>query len=1367
MTPPIPSRCPTEEAFASFLAGDLPKDAQQRLEEHIDGCARCRELLAHLGRETAPVLVAFAPTLAERRQGEPRGLKRGREAELPAGVLIAGRFEIGELVATGGMGSIYRARDRHNAETVAIKVLAELAEGALERFEREALILAELRHAGIARYIAHGPLASVGQGRGHQAGGRAPGFFLAMEWIEGEDLAERLRRGAIGWQDSVVLVARVASALAVAHARGIVHRDLKPSNVFLRTGRVDDTVLLDFGVARLTSADTTLTTAGLLIGTPAYMAPEQAAAGNSVDARADVFALGCLLFECITGERLFRAQSLQALLAKIVMDDPPLLRTIVPSAPEALERVLAWMLAKAPDDRPRDAAEVERALARTGLPVTPSMLPSEVTRPALGRGEQRVYSVVVAIPGEGESAVSLGGRGRASLAAQGGRVESLADGSLLVTVGGLGAPTDQAGRAARTALTLRDLLTRDAPIALATGWGDAIAVYPMGDALDRAGELLEKPPPAAAEGTLRPIRVDDATRSLLDVQFDVGEDEWSGLLRAATHTTATRTLLGRPTPCVGREAELAILDALVVQSAEESVARAAVVTGAAGIGKSRLREEFLRRIGRSHRESPGPQVWIARGDPMRAGSTLGLIAEAVGATAGLYAGEPLEVSQEKLTARVARHVAPGEVDRVTEFLGELVGTRFSDQGRPQLRAARVNATLMGDSTRRAWLDFVRAECTAGPLLIVLEDLHWGDPVTVDLIDTTLAVLAELPLAVVAMGRPETLELFPELWSRRSPQLLRLGRLSRTAAERLAREVLGASVAADKVQRIIELSEGNAFYLEELLRAVAEGRGEALPPNVVAMAQARVGPLDADLRHLLRAASVFGRTFWWGGVKALVGEGAALDRMEELVRAELVTVRPTARIYGEYELAFRHALVREAAYAMLTEADRALGHRLAAEWLERAGERDAMTLAEHLERGGDGKGAASWYRRAAMDAALGHDYASALSRAARGIACGPSEVDRPLLALAQAEAHRHRGENALAHSRAREAMQGLELYDPAWYAAAREAGVSAGNLADLEGVRELATAVRPRSGEGAPSTEALVAAASLAAELVVIGPEHARACLEDVAAATGPNELTAWAHIHHARSACSYVEGGLIDYLDHVSKAMDTFGRIGDVRGYSRALVNLGVGHGMLGEWEEAEASSRRALGLADGAGLGFVSALARHNLGLPLIRLGRVEEGLIELRASLETFRAQEHRRLFLGTHEHMAVALAALGDLALAEAHAEIAVDLGRAGDLAPTRPLAVLSLIRLDRGDAQGALRAAEEALATREGGASPAFVRLAHAEALAALGERERAQESALVGKEWLMTRAASIVDARRRESFLTRVPEHSRLLRNAAR
>ncbi len=1373
MAPVSPrASCPPEAVFAAFASGDLPPEAQGRLEEHVDECAPCRELLALLARDAPPVPgpLGLAVTVfhGSARAAPWASPQPAQPMPLAAGDIVAGRFEIEARVNAGGMGAIYRARDRHTAETVAIKVLEHCRDGSLERFEREALILAELRHAGIVRYVAHGALLKASEtGAPRPSWREEGGFFLAMEWMEGEDLAHRLKRGPLGPSDAIVVAERVAAALAVAHDRGIVHRDLKPSNIFLRSGKLEELALLDFGVARLVEPDFSLTTSGLLIGTLAYMAPEQATGKDTVDARADVFALGCLIFECVTGQRPFQAHQLQALLAKIVVEEPPRLRALEPRTPEALDALVARMLAKAPEERPVDAGKVVLALTQSGLSQHPPPAQPGREQLALGKGELRVYSVVMAIVGKDSPTVALGGRGRAALAAHGGRVEGLSDGSLLVTLGGTGAPTDQAAGAARTALALRELLSPGAPIALATGRGDAIALYPLGEALDRATELLRVPPPEGTPGELLPIRIDEVTRSLLDLRFDVGEDARSNLLRGQRNDETIRTLLGRPTPCVGRDAELALLETLVAQSAEEPVARAAVVTGPAGIGKSRLRYELLRRVRAPHPSGTTPQVWIARGDPMRAGSTFGLVAEAVRATAGLYAGEPLEISQRKLAARLARHVAPEDVGRLTEFLGELVGARFVDDERPQLRAARVNATLMGDQIRRAWLDFVQAECAKGPLVIVLEDLHWGDLATVELIDTTLGLLSERPLAVVAMGRPETYDLFPDLWARRSPQALRLGGLSRSASERLAREVLDPSVAPETVRGIVDLAAGNAFYLEELLRAVVEGRGDALPPNVVAMAQARLEALDVDLRRLLRAASVFGRTFWWGGVKALVGGQGGLDRMEELVRAEIVTARPTSKLYGESELAFRHALVREAAYAMLTEEDRALGHRLAADWLERAGETDAMTLAEHHERGGDGLGAASWYRRAAVDAAEGNDYAAALTRADRGIACGPSEEVHALLDLSRAEAHRHRGENALAYARAQAAMQRLPPNRPPWYSAAREAVESAGNLGRLDAVRELAHALNPRNIHGPMFTEGLVAAASVAAELVVVDVEETARLLQAVAL-VGSDDLMVRAHVHHAHSARAYVAGELVEYVDSVTSAMDAFHRIGDVQGYLRAMVNLSVGRGMLGEWEEAESCCRDALARADRAGLGFVSALARHNLGLPLIRLGRLEEALGELRASVSAFRAQQHRRMLLGTHEHIALALAAQGDLAQAELEAQAAVDLAVMPGLA-TRPLAVLARIRLERGDVKGGLEAAEEALGTLvadERGIYSAVVLLAHSVALAASGDADRARAAALVGKERLLARASKITHAQRRESFLTRVPEHAELLQRAS-
>ena len=178
---------------------------------------------------------------------------------------------------------------------------------------------------------------------------------------------------------------------------------------------------------------------------------------------------------------------------------------------------------------------------------------------------------------------------------------------------------------------------------------------------------------------------------------------------------------------------------------------------------------------------------------------------------------------------------------------------------------------------------------------------------------------------------------PRLWAERRLQEIRLKELRKNACERLVRQALGNDVNRETVERIVQQADGHAFYLEELIRAVAEGRGAALPETVLAMVEARLAGLDDEARRVLRAASVFGEVCWAGGVSALQG-GATHDRpvsewLSSLVEQEVLVERPQGRFPGERELAFRHALLREGAYAMLTQEDRTLGHRLAGEWLE--------------------------------------------------------------------------------------------------------------------------------------------------------------------------------------------------------------------------------------------------------------------------------------------------------------------------------------------------------------------------------------------------------------------------------------------------
>jgi tRNA A-37 threonylcarbamoyl transferase component Bud32 len=265
--------------------------------------------------------------------------------------MVARRFEIERFAGSGAMGLVYRARDTKTGEWVAIKVLAH---GSAGRFLREARALAEVEHPHIVRYVDHG----------HTDTGEP---YLAMEWLDGSDLAEKLLTGPLPTGQALALTAAVARALSVAHVRGVVHRDVKPSNLFLCGGDPDKVKVLDFGAARFVQTTSAPTASGIVLGTPGYLAPEQVHDDHPVDGRADVFALGCVLFECLTGRPAFVAQHVLALLGKILRENPPALRELVPEAPVALEKLLGSMLAKDPDARPADMIVIAETLERVAV----------------------------------------------------------------------------------------------------------------------------------------------------------------------------------------------------------------------------------------------------------------------------------------------------------------------------------------------------------------------------------------------------------------------------------------------------------------------------------------------------------------------------------------------------------------------------------------------------------------------------------------------------------------------------------------------------------------------------------------------------------------------------------------------------------------------------------------------------------------------------------------------------------------------------------------------------------------------------------------------------------------------------------------
>ncbi len=250
------------------------------------------------------------------------------------------------------MGTVYEAHDAAVGARVALKTLridagARPSRGSdASRLLREAAALAEIRHSAVVRYVDHGT-------------GAEGEPFLVMAWVEGDSLQTRLRARGVTPVEALSLAERLASGLSAAHARGVVHRDLKPANVMLSTDDVGEAIIVDFGVARLARAGGDLTETGDQVGTLRYMAPEQIRSARSVDARADVFSLGCILFECLAGRPCFPGSDPLTVLARILFEALPVPSAARTELPRVLDELVAEMLRRDPRKRP-SAADAER-----------------------------------------------------------------------------------------------------------------------------------------------------------------------------------------------------------------------------------------------------------------------------------------------------------------------------------------------------------------------------------------------------------------------------------------------------------------------------------------------------------------------------------------------------------------------------------------------------------------------------------------------------------------------------------------------------------------------------------------------------------------------------------------------------------------------------------------------------------------------------------------------------------------------------------------------------------------------------------------------------------------------------------------------
>lgn len=747
---------------------------------------------------------------------------------LPAGAKVSERFVVEWCVGAGGMGDVYRCQDLENQSPAALKVIRRIDDHS--RFRREASILSSLSHDAIVRYLAHGTTDTG-----------TP--YLAMEWLEGEDLAKMLDRSPLSIADSIALARRVCEGLWLAHRHGFVHRDIKPSNLFVCGGRVADAKLLDFGVAHRGRTTQTSTRAGTMLGTVGYMAPEQAWGMPSPDPRDDLFSLGCVLFECLTGKPAFAGESSVAVLEAVLQVEPPDVRGLAPHIPEPLAVLVRGLLRKARKERPANAEAVTRALEVMGDP-----------------GVSRVYevaSVRIAPPSFATLMVvgAPGGKARALdvpspedvVRRHGGEPVTAAAWTLAFswTTSPEVTLVDVAERAFQCASELQRV--RPELAIQLSGPTDNVA--------DAASDAIERSLRRAQASAARSsgVSVDSVTAALYRARDDARAPS-ARTLRLDPETRAS-------TAFVGRDAELAVLTAMLNECANDGVASSTLVLAPSGLGKSRLLAEFVSRI------------------------------------------EP-NGSFRLLSARGSF------ADRDTPFalLQRLL---------PALRVA--------DTVTRDFLVAVEDACAEGTLVVCIDDAQWADVESMRVLAASVTANAERPFLLVGAARSGLSADLLALWHSSGAHEVPLRPFSVRAAERYVSSAFPGLREREpgEAARLIGLAEGNPRLLHAL--AAASGGGaekERASAVAIALFAERLAALPSSELAALRAASLFAERFRLSNLRSIVDSNSVVARdVAALCDRKLLVEVPDPKPAAEREFEFAHRIVCEAARRCLSESAR--------------------------------------------------------------------------------------------------------------------------------------------------------------------------------------------------------------------------------------------------------------------------------------------------------------------------------------------------------------------------------------------------------------------------------------------------------------
>jgi tetratricopeptide (TPR) repeat protein len=1265
--------------------------------------------------------------------------------------------------------------DETTEESVALKVLSLDAKKYSRRFLREAKVMAELSHPNIVRYVDYGET-----DRG------AP--YIVMEWVRGEDLRQRMNRKKLELSEALDVVAGTGEALAFAHSRGVIHRDLKPSNLMLVGGDIRHLKLLDFGIARWRGpAVEKMTQTGISIGTPGYMAPEQSRGDSVIDGRADLYALGCVIFECLVGKRPFQGEDVTKMLARTAHDEPPRVSESRKDISKAFDDLLADMMAPNVERRPIDGNVMA---ARARVTEASAMSSTMIEPPEIGLSicEKELISVILldAVHTKNVSHENVLSEKEIDLAIAeearrvGGDTRRLDDGSVLVTCQDpRGSASDMTVRAVRCALAARALRPQT-KIAIATGLGEVATLSSNSRLMIRVMQLRStaEAPPGPRSRALS-IRVDDSTFRLLDGRFDIRrrrDDPNRGfdLLGSEPQAHSTEVPSGAP-PCYGRESEVSEICEQFQGCLAENRPSTVLLLGEAGIGKSRLCGEVFTRLREQHE---GIKIWSARGDTHGEPIAFGLLGQILHQACGISKTDAVAERRQKILQRTRKYVNEERAQHLAEFLGELCETPFpAESSRGTLHAARGNTVLMGTQMRSAWEEFISAASKTHPLLLVVEDAHGADLPTLRLLESSLRGAEAGGWMVIAIARPELTTLFPAVWKGKEINRIHLEGLTKEACEEMLLSLLGHAPSRGTVDRLVKLSGGNPLYLEELLRSIKLRQGLQVSDTVLALTMFKLNPLGPRVRRVLRAASLFGASFTLEGLRTLLGKTPAIEDLEsvlaELVENHTIEVRDEPGITEHNYYFFCDELVREAAYNTLTRIDLRQGHHNVGVWLHDNGVRDGLMLARHFHIARDVQQAGLWYEHAAKEALDADDMADAMNRAQRGISTGAKGIVLGKLHSTMAAALLWTGDNSKAGEHSLLALDYLEEEPLRWAVAAGDAATALGRCGAYVDVQSIAQRLIESKGEDGFEGPAVGALARSALQILYSGEySDAAAILErlppeaNILAETDP---AAHGHLLLALANRSLYSGDLSSHLRLSHGSAAHFQSFGDKRSAALAQISVGFSYGQLGDYASAERVLRDSLDVAGDLDLGSIDSLARVNLAQILLATGEYSEAWDLALVAIESFQMQGDDRMANRSRVCLSRVHQRQGSLDSAETEAREALHGTNTAATIRMHAHAQLASVLLDLARPKEALESAKEAgaimRAVGQVGEAESFVRIVAVECQLRCEHRTEARAALASAHASLLDRFNRIEDPSLRLSFVEQVEENARTVQLA--